>query len=459
MLTMAQNELLTRTGPGTPMGDTLRRYWIPALLSMELPERDCPPVRVKLLGESLVAFRDTSGRVGLVDELCPHRGASLWLGRNEENGLRCVYHGWKYDASGQCVDMMNEPPEFDFKEKVRVHAYPTEEMGGMVWAYMGPADKKPPAPRFEWTRVADEQRGLTKVIEECNWLQALEGGIDTSHAPIMHRTLKKNSTYSGVPFDSPFVQGKAPFLEVEYTDYGYRYFGIRPLGEDKQYVRGYHFVMPFTQLRPVGPERREVHGHHWVPMDDEHVMVYNWYYTFGDKPLPEDVRDPQDSGNSFTTDIDVGAGFQAVRNKGNNWMIDREVQKTETFTGIQGINTQDRAVQEGMGPIVDRTKEHLGNADRAIIATRKLLEQAIETTADGGDPPGASDTYYELRAHEEVLPAEADWREALLPMMYPNTAGQAPAGQAPAAPYTALTSSMAGLPAKAARQEATARLL
>ena len=227
MLTAEQNELLTRTGPGTPMGETMRRYWLPALLSRELPEPDGPPVRVKLLGELLVAFRDTSGRVGLLEEHCPHRGASLWLGRNEENGLRCVYHGWKFDVDGRCLGMMNEPVEF--KELVRARSYPTEEMGGMVWAYLGPPDRRPPPPRFGYTQADPDQLALTKVVEECNWLQALEGGIDTSHAPIMHRALKENPAQPGLPYNGPFVQGRAPVLEVDVTDYGYRYFGVRGL--------------------------------------------------------------------------------------------------------------------------------------------------------------------------------------------------------------------------------------
>ena len=185
MLSVEENERLTRTGPGTPMGQTLRRYWIPALLAWELPEPDCPPVRVKLLGERLVAFRDTNGRIGLLDEFCPHRGVSLWLGRNEACGLRCVYHGWKYDVDGNCVDQMNEPQPF--KDSIHIEAYPTVELGGVIWAYLGPRQLQPPLPKFAWTQVPDTHRHISKVIQECNWLQALEGGVDTSHAQILHR--------------------------------------------------------------------------------------------------------------------------------------------------------------------------------------------------------------------------------------------------------------------------------
>jgi nitrite reductase/ring-hydroxylating ferredoxin subunit len=401
------------------MGDTMRRYWMPALLSWEL-EADGAPVRLKLLGESLLAFRDTSGRVGVFDEMCPHRGASLWLGRNEENGLRCVYHGWKYDVTGQCVDMMNEPEEFDFKAKIKVVAYPTEEFGGVIWTYMGPADKRPASPKFEWTQVAEPHRYVTKVWQECNWLQSLEGGIDTSHAPIMHRALKKNPAHPGIGLDSPFVRGSAPTLEVENTDYGYRYFGIRTIDEDAHYVRGYHFIMPFTQLRPVGGSRPRVDGHFWVPMDDENVMVYNFGYSYGEEPLTLEESSDRSGGNNFGEDVDIHNGFMAVRNKGNDWLIERDVQKTDTFTGIKGINTQDRATQESMGKVMDRTKEHLGAADRAVIGMRKLLEAAIQVNQDGGDPPGLAPTYYNLRAADDVIPASRNWREEIMAAMYPT---------------------------------------
>ena len=417
MLTREQNELLTRVGPGTPMGETLRRYWIPALLDWELPAPDCPPLRLRLLGEDLVAFRDTSGRVGVLDERCPHRLTSLWLGRNEENGIRCVYHGWKFDATGQCVDQMNEPRPF--AAKIRTTSYPVAEAGGALWVYMGPPEKRPPPPDFAWTRAPEPNRVVTKVVEECNWLQALEGGIDTSHAPIMHRMLRPNASQPGIPVSDAFVQGSAPTLEVDVTNYGYRYFGVRALGSGEQYARGYHFVMPWTQLRPAGRGiQNRTHGHHWTPIDDHRCLVWNWYYDDA-APLGNGEAGPEETGNLFGADVDVENGFRSVRNRSNNWMIDREAQRTETFTGIVGINTQDRAAQEMMGPIVDRTREHLGPADRAIIAARKLLEEAVRSVQDGGDPPGVAPTYYGLRAAETTLPAGADWRADLIPKMDP----------------------------------------
>jgi len=229
MLSREENERVTRVGPGTPMGQTMRRYWLPALLAWELPEPDCPPVRVKLLGEELVAFRDSRGRIGLLDERCPHRQASLFLGRNEDCGLRCVYHGWKFDVEGRCVDMMNEPAEVEFSRKIRTGSYPTVEAGGIIWAFLGPPDQRPPLPHFAWTQAPPTHRHVSKVIQESNWLQGLEGGIDTSHVPILHRVLTVDSARPGFKPGDPFVRGKAPTLELDVTDYGYRYAGLRPL--------------------------------------------------------------------------------------------------------------------------------------------------------------------------------------------------------------------------------------
>jgi phenylpropionate dioxygenase-like ring-hydroxylating dioxygenase large terminal subunit len=413
MLARDENELVTRVGPDTPMGRTMRRYWIPALLARELPEPDCPPVRVRLLGEDLVAFRDTEGRVGLLDEYCPHRRASLFLGRNEECGLRCVYHGWKFDVAGRCVDMMNEPDELSFKAKVRVTAYPVTEAGGIIWAYMGPAELRPPLPHFAWTQALPSHRHVSKVIQESNWLQGLEGGIDTSHAPILHRVLRTDSSRAGFKPKDPFVRGKAPALEVDVTDYGYRYAGIRPLGESEMHVRAYQFVLPFHQIRPSRTDDGVplVAGHIWVPMDDEATMVYNWVASVRDEPLPEDERLETRLGNG-PGDVDQTT-FRSRRNRANNYLQDRHVQKHETFSGIDGINVQDRAVQESMGPIVDRSKEHLGPADRAVIQARRLLLDAVRTVQDGGTPRGIAPTYYGLRAAEAVLPRAADWRTLL----------------------------------------------
>jgi phenylpropionate dioxygenase-like ring-hydroxylating dioxygenase large terminal subunit len=421
MLTAQDNELVTHTGPGTPMGEVMRRYWMPTLLSWEI-EPDGEPVKVKLLGEKLVAFRDSQGRVGLVAEGCPHRCASLWLGRNEESGLRCVFHGWKFDVEGNCVEMPNEPAETDFKDRVHVKAYPTVEMGGTIWAYMGPERKMPPPPRFEWTQVPDTHRQVNKTWEECNWLQGLEGGIDSVHSSFLHRSLTGERNTGGLAgYRAQAISAK---LDLDLTDYGYLYASLRSLGEMGTYVRSYHYVMPFTQIRAAQGETmgrmvQRIHGHHWVPMDDENHMVWNWFYSFGDEPLSEaewTSRQPTYLGGEQV------ANFRKLRNQDNNWMIDREQQRTFSFTGIEGVNTQDHAVQESMGPIVDRTQEHLGSTDKGVVAARLLLLKAAKTVEAGGDPPGADDTYFHIRAIERVLEPGADWRAILKPEIYPELA-------------------------------------
>ena len=418
MVTAQDNEILTRTGRGTPMGEVLRRYWIPALISWELAEPNGPPVRVKLLGEELVAFRDTNGRIGLLDEFCAHRRVSLWLGRNEECGLRCVYHGWKYDVDGNCVDQMNEPRQF--KDRVQLAAYPTSEMGGVIWAYMGPAELRSALPRFAWTQVPETHRHVTKVIQECNWLQGLEGGIDTSHAQILHRNFTE-----GVGPTSSGARGGAPDVEVDETDYGYRYAGIYPRGDGGTFIRTYHYVMPWTQIRPGGRDVRapsgemnsRIAGHVWVPMDDENSMVWNWHYSISGEPLSEEEREEPALGNSPAS-VDQTT-FRSFANMTNKRRIDRDAQRTKSFTGISGINTQDRAVQESMGPVVDRSREFLGPADMAIVTARRMLLASIRTVQDGGAPLGTGNSYYTVRAMQDLIPNGVDWREPLLPLMYP----------------------------------------
>ena len=416
MLSREENQFVTQVGQGTPMGNTMRMYWIPALLSKEIAEPDGPPTRVRLLGEDLIAFRDSEGRIGLLDEFCPHRRAPLFFGRNEECGLRCVYHGWKFDVAGACIDMMNEPDENDFKHKVRLTAYPTCELGGIVWAYLGPPERMPAMPKFAWTQAPESHRHVTKVIQDSNWLQGLEGGIDTSHAPIMHRLLSETSTRGGFKPSNPFVRGKAPNLVVDITDYGYQYAGLRPLGDAEMHIRTYHFILPFHQIRPSKAESGIPldAGHIWVPIDDETTAVYNWAYSPG-PPLSADDRLERGLGNG-PMHVDP-VTFRSKANRENNYLLDRLVQKSESYTGIDGINVQDRAIQESMGRIVDRSKEHLGPADKAIIQARKLLRQAVKTVEAGGMPDGTGTSYYTLRAHEAVLPRAVDWREELTPEM------------------------------------------
>jgi phenylpropionate dioxygenase-like ring-hydroxylating dioxygenase large terminal subunit len=322
----------------------------------------------------------------------------------------------KFDVTGACVDMMNEPEENDFRHKVRLTAYPTCELGGIIWAYLGPVEHMPPLPKFAWTAAPATHLHVTKVIQECNWLQGLEGGIDTSHAPIMHRLLSESSTRGGFKPSNPFVRGKAPRLVVDITGYGYQYAGIRPLGDADMHIRTYHFVMPFHQIRPSRAESGVplIAGHAWVPIDDETTMVYNWAYSPKDA-LTEVDRLERGLGNG-PVHVDPET-FRSHANRANNYLLDRAVQRQESYTGIDGINVQDRAIQESMGRIVDRSKEHLGPADKAIIQARKLLRQAVKTVEAGGSPEGTGTSYYSLIAHEEVLSAGADWRTQVTPEM------------------------------------------
>jgi nitrite reductase/ring-hydroxylating ferredoxin subunit len=414
------------------MGTMMRRYWVPSLLSWELPEPDCPPVEVRLLGEDLIAFRDTQGRVGMVSAFCAHRRASLFWGRNEEDGIRCVYHGWKYDVTGRCVDMPSEPPESTFKERVKIPAYPTFEAGGVVWTYMGSPELQPDPPLFEWTQVPSSRRSLSKVIEECNWLQCLEGGIDGVHSNFLH-----GGRPPGLRYDEDEVRGRANnistalSMEVVPTDYGYSYATRRTLGDGSSLVRGYHLVFPWTQIRSSGEGR--IAGHMWVPIDDFNTMVFNYHYDYieGLKPHRNHPARPAEAnplwyrdaemmdltGNNFLLDIDPTT-FRSIRNRANRYLIDRQVQKTQTFTGIQGINTQDRAVQESMGAVADRSLERLGTSDTAIIAYRRHMLNALRRFQEGVEPPGTKSTYYKLRALEKVLPDNVNWYEAMKGELY-----------------------------------------
>ena len=409
MLSREDNERLTRVGPGTPMGNVFRRYWLPALLSSELKDRDGAPVRVRLLGEDLVAFRDTSGAVGLVDAYCAHRRAPLFLGRNEKSGLRCVYHGWKYDLSGRCTEMPTEPKDSTYKDRIKLKAYPTWEGGDMIWTYMGPLPAPPP-PDYELCRAPLTHRFVTRTVQDCNYLQALEGGLDSAHATILH-----NMTIGDLSWLDDFER-TTPKLDVRPTDYGFEYSGIRVL-KGRYWVRVYQYVMPATQIRGrIAPVRGEnapprvplINGHLWVPVDDVTVSVLNFSYS-------ADPEIPLDRDFAREADISYGRGpdellpdLRLKRNRSNDFLIDREVQKTQTFTGISGVNTQDVAVQEGMGPIVDRSQEHLGSTDRAIVAMRRLLLEAVRTVEAGESPKGADpSTYRTMRAVDHYADIES----------------------------------------------------
>jgi phthalate 4,5-dioxygenase len=394
------------------MGAAMRRYWIPAMLSSELPLPDGDPVRITLLGEQLIAFRTTNGRVGLLVHNCPHRGASLFFGRNEEAGLRCVYHGWKFDISGACVDMPNEPSESDFRTKVHATAYPTIERAGVVWTYMGSGDP-PPLQTQEWMRVPSENLDVCKHLGEANWLQLLEGGIDTAHSSFLHRSFLRTQTAGSQSYRA---RSTAPKLEVITTEYGYTYAGIRPLPEqDSDYVRVYQFVLPFHQMRAFEGYLGHalISGHIWVPADDETTWVWSWTYTAGGEPLPDEVIEVEKrSAGRLASDVVPGT-FRFRRNKDNDYLIDRQMQKTVNYTGIDVISAQDQAVQESMGSIYDRSQEHLGTSDLAIIAARKLLLQACDDVERGADPLGSRLETIAARPAEMLLARGEHWYTAM----------------------------------------------
>ena len=383
MLSRAENEYLCRVGPGTPMGTLLRRFWMPALISTELPEPDCAPIRVTLLGEQLVAFRESNGQVGMVANACPHRGASLFFGRNEEAGLRCVYHGWKFDVTGTCVDMPNEPAESDFKHKVTVTAYPCEEAGGVVWVYMGPPEKKPMLPRPEWTLVPPEQRVVSRYIQENNWVQGLEGGIDSSHVSFLHSTVAQHKGQYTAEFDRVFGLDTAPEFRVVETDFGLMIGARRQISETQDYWRVTPFSLPFYTVIPQIPgSERYYAGHGWVPIDDENLsmVTYSWHPT---RPMSDFGPNPGHPAHHVKKGPDK---LRPVQSRENDYLIDRAAQRTTSYTGIENGSIQDRAIQETMGRLYDRTQEHLGSADAAIIMMRRLLMQLAHKLEEGEEP-------------------------------------------------------------------------
>ena len=395
MLSREENELLIRIGPGTRMGALMRRYWIPACYAKQLPAPDSPPVRVRLLCEDLVAFRDTQGRVGLVDERCPHRTASLFFGRNEECGLRCVYHGWKFDVDGNCVDMPSEPEGSNFKTKVRIKSYPCVEKGGVVWAYMGPPELKPEFPDLEWTLVPESHRFLTRHIQECNWLQAVEGGFDTSHLTFLHGGTVPNtklpSRYDVLPMDFGFVAMTGRDLD----DQGWEWTANVML-------------MPFHKIIASNP----MGAHVWAPIDDHNTLNYSVDFN-PLRPLTDaDLKRSKEWRGIHTRNIP--GTDRAAQNKDNDYLIDREAQKSGgSYTGIFGLGVQDCGIQESMGPIADRTIEHLGVSDTIIIKLRKLLLETLANVEAGQPPPGLEPASWRVRSARFTLPKGRDYSEGI----------------------------------------------
>ena len=396
MLSQKDNDLLTLTGAGTPMGDLIRRYWIPALLSEEVAESDGPPVRVRLMGEALVAFRNSKGRIGLIGEHCRHRGASLFYGRNEECGLRCIYHGWKFDTDGLVVETPAEPTDAIVREGIKHTAYPTIEKAGMVFAYLGPREQMPLFPNYAWAEAPATHTYVTKSLQECNYLQGLEGECDSSHLSFLHRPLH------GPLSNRPIFTSVNPVYEVEPTDCGVRMIATRTLPDGQDYVRVSNFVMPVCSIVPA----RNKEAHFYVPIDDTH----SWRYDLGflDRPLND-----ADRANSRTSLLD--ADYRKLANRANDYLQDRIKQKNDNFTGMDAFLTHDSCATESMGPRYDRSKEYLGFGDLGVVAVRKVLLKALADVKKGNEPihlvrDAANNRFPHIDTFDVTVPKGTDWR-------------------------------------------------
>jgi phenylpropionate dioxygenase-like ring-hydroxylating dioxygenase large terminal subunit len=401
MFSKKQNDLLNQTNAGTPLGEVMRRYWIPALLAEEIPDPDCAPVRVGILGEALVAFRDTNGDIGLLGEHCAHRGTSLFHGRNEGCGLRCGYHGWKYDVAGNVLEMPAEPPDSTYKNKIKHLAYPTREVAGIVFTYMGPKDEMPAFPNYEWTNLPADRTYINKSYLECSWLQGLEGEADSAHLNFLHRSFN-DSGYEDL------YLGKYPEYVIEDTDFGMRMVALREGADDETYFRVSSFVMPLSVWVPA--REREVHM--YVPIEDGSC----WRWDFGM------TREPMPYGTPIPRRDQVDDNFFRFRTRANNYMFDRHEQRTKNFLGVgENFLSQDAMATETMGRIFDRTTEHLGASDKAVIALRNCLLKAIDAYQKGEPLPHTSKDPEEPTDHIDTFathyPKAADWRE-----LYPHLA-------------------------------------
>jgi phthalate 4,5-dioxygenase len=421
-MTPTDSHDLTRVGPGTVMGNFMRQYWVPAARSREL-ERDGTPMRLLLLGEKLVAFRDSSGRVGVMDHLCPHRNASLVLGRNEQDGLRCIYHGWKFDVTGRCVDMPSVAPHQCFKDKVRAGAYRTAERNGIVWVYMGPRqDDPPPLPMIEAVLLDEQDVDISFMMRSCNWMQALEGDIDTSHFGFLHvGHLDPDDVPEGHPLEHTAGE-RAPEYHVQDAPWGTTYGAYRSVRPGTTYWRFANYMFPFWTQTPQGEFPVNIQARAWVPLDDHHTMMMFWRRRTGG---PRNTMEPLRNGKPLAgarpqpdfkpNDTGWLGRWRLVADESNDWLIDREAQRTNRiFSGIDHIGLQDQAVTESMGPITDHSHEHLGPGDVMIARTRRRALQAAREFAAGQPAPGVQDpvTLAGARSGYFLMPSSVPWQEA-----------------------------------------------
>ena len=418
MTNAADSQLLTRVGPGTPMGAFMREYWIPAILSHELVA-DAPPTRVMLLGEKLIAFRDSQGQVGLMDHRCPHRCASLFFGRNEEGGIRCAYHGWKFKTTGECLDMPNVPEHQKFEQHVRAKAYPCVERNGIVWTYMGARAEPPPMPCFEAVLLGEAERNLFCVQRECNWLQGLEGDIDTSHFSFLHAGAVSFDEADPSNLGRFAMLNRAPEYHVADTDWGTMYAAHRPAEPDTTYWRVAHFLFPFWTIPPDGAFSDHIIARAWVPMDDTHTMFFHVSWkknTPGLRKLKDGAPIPGVSiGNDYLPNTTEWHGrWRLKANASNDYLIDRDVQAKDSYSGIEGIHLQDQALTESMGEVVDHSFENLAGSDLMISRTRRRIVQAVRSAQHGVSAPGVDrpETYQGARGGDFLSPTTVGWLEA-----------------------------------------------
>ncbi len=420
MLSEKDGRTLTQVGPGTPMGNLMRQYWIPALHSRELVAGG-DPVRLMLLGEKLVAFRDVGGAVGVLDHRCPHRCASLVLGRNEPGGIRCIYHGWKFDVDGHCTEMPNVPADKDFAAKVKAKAYRVHERNGLIWVYMGNRAAVPPLPAFEAALLPEDQVDVSFAQRSCNWMQSLEGDIDTSHFGFLHGGSVTGDDCRDDDIQKWALYNRAPDFKVTKTDWGTMYAAVRQADPGFTFWRFAHFFFPFWTMVPDGRFEGHIVTRAWVPMDDNNTMamIMRW------NGMPRRDRNMKNGkpmpGLGFTNDYlpnttDWYGRWRLRQNESNDWGMDRDAQRDGTiFSGISGVHLQDQAVTESMGSVLPFEFEHLAYSDRMIVQTRMRMMDAIKQLAENNVvPPGVDDPHVTdgARSGDFVAPSNLDWLEA-----------------------------------------------
>jgi phthalate 4,5-dioxygenase len=423
MTTAIEGRELTQVGPATAMGELMRQYWIPAALSSELA-RDGAPLRLMLLGEKLIAFRDSAGRIGVMDHRCPHRCASLFLGRNEQGGIRCIYHGWKFDVAGNCVDMPSVQPHQDFKHKVKAKAYRAVERAGLVWVYMGSRAEAPPLPALEIMNIPDDEISVSLIQRDCNYLQALEGEIDTSHFGFLHAGhVDPNDMVEEEPLRHT-VTSRTPEYHVVDAAWGTQYGAYRPAGPGLTYWRFANFLFPFWTQAPNGEFGTHVHARAWVPLDDGHTMFCMLWWKRGASAMTQPQPALKDGtpiggagrGNKFLPNTTDWLGrWRLAANASNDWGMDRAAQRDNTiYSGMDGIHLQDQAITESMGPITSHELEHLAPSDQMITRTRRRLLMAARALRDQSVlPPGVedADVYRGARSGYFVSADQSPWQE------------------------------------------------